>query len=280
MVSRTDPEPSKHQRRAARRRRRREKTVAVLPTLLTLANAVCGFFSIFFASRGIDSSMPMDWSPFTYGALFIFLGMVCDGLDGRVARLTGATSDLGEQLDSMADMVTFGVAPAFLAVRIAGVQAPFVSDIGDDWFGRITLVIAAIYVACAALRLARFNLEVESSAAEDHVSFTGLPTPGAAGAVASVVLLHQHILHDWVAEHWRAQMAAVAAVAVLFLTAFAMVSRLRYVHVINRYLRGQAPFEYIVGVAIVGLLLAIHLQGVVAAGFVLYAISAPVAWCV
>ena len=81
--------------------------------------------------------------------------MVLDGLDGRIARLTRSTSELGEQLDSMADMVTFGVAPAFLAIQLIGVATPFISVRSDQLFDRFVVVVACIYVACAALRLER-----------------------------------------------------------------------------------------------------------------------------
>ena len=87
-------------------------TIAVLPTLLTIGNLLCGFAAIFFASRLEDLRLPFGWTPLAWAAAVIFLGMVFDGLDGRIARLTRNTTDLGEQLDSMADMVTFGVAPA------------------------------------------------------------------------------------------------------------------------------------------------------------------------
>src|SRR5690606_12393377 len=115
---------------------------------------------------------------------FIFLGMLLDGLDGRVARMTRSTSELGEQLDSMADMVTFGVAPAFLAVQLVGVVSPL--SLAEDMFDRFAMVVAFIYVACAALRLARFNIETKSDNVVDHLSFSGLPSPGAAGTVASM----------------------------------------------------------------------------------------------
>ncbi len=266
----------------ARRRAAARRGLAVLPTMFTLGNLLCGFAAIFFASR---SQGTMGWSPLTIAAGFIFAGMLCDGLDGRIARLARATSSLGEQLDSMADMVTFGVAPAFLVVQVVGVETPFlaVSERADDMFDRIGMVVALIYVACAALRLARFNIEVAGDSPDDHMSFKGLPSPGAAGTVASLVLLHQHFLrHQAEGVHldasWRLRISAVAMVAVALLAALAMVSRLRYVHVLNRYVRGRAKIETIAWVVIVLLLLLVRPQGALAAAFVLYALSAPMAW--
>ena len=111
------PAPGRSATPQPRPRRRRGKNlrgrpIAVLPTMFTLGNLLCGFMAVFVASRPIDTPMVFDWTPLTCAALFIFVGQIADALDGRVARLTRSTSDLGEQLDSMADMVTFGVAPA------------------------------------------------------------------------------------------------------------------------------------------------------------------------
>ncbi len=270
------PEPAT--KPPTRRRRAAMRTIAVLPTLFTLGNLLCGFGSVFYASRSPATDLPLGWSPLALAAAFIFLGMVFDGLDGRIARLTRHTSDLGEQLDSMADMVTFGVAPAFLAVQLIGVETPFFSEAGDRLFDRVVIVIACIYIACAALRLARFNIELANPEQADHSSFEGLPSPGAAGTVASLGLLHQHFLIDRVATHWSIRIAAVGMVAIMMLAGFAMVSRLRYVHVVNRYVRGRAGFGTIAMIVALGLLLLIHPQGSIAGGFTFYALSAPVGW--
>jgi CDP-diacylglycerol--serine O-phosphatidyltransferase len=257
-------------------------TIAVLPTLFTLANVLCGFASIFVASQRwniTEGALPFGWTGFTVAAVFIFLGMLMDGLDGRVARLTRSSSELGEQLDSMADMVTFGVAPAFLAVQLAGVEAPFVADAaGEKYFNRIGMVVACIYVVCAALRLARFNIETAENAYPEHKDFRGLPSPGAAGTVASLVLLHQHFFAHYPDEHWTMDVSAIAMPAVAALAGMAMVSTFRYVHLMNRYVRGRAPFETVAKAVVLGLLMLIHLQGAIAAAFVGYALSAPTTW--
>jgi len=236
-----------------------------------------GFLAVFVASRAVEPNLPFGWTPLTFGAIFVFLGMLFDGLDGQLARLTRTTSGLGEQLDSMADMVTFGVAPAFLAVQLAGIGSPFLSERTDRYFDRAAVIIACIYVACAALRLARFNAELKSPAAQDHLRFSGLPSPGAAGTVASLVLLHEHLLVQPVLRLWAVNFSTYGILPVTLLTALAMTSRLRYLHVTNRFLRGRAPIEYVAMLVVVCLLLLIAPQLSLAAAFVAYALSAPLA---
>ena len=282
----------RRRRRASRRTGRRQlgrRTVAVLPTLFTLGNLQCGFLAIFFASRSPATDLPWNWTPLTLGAGFIFFGMVLDALDGRVARLTRKSSELGEQLDSMADMITFGAAPAFLAVVLARIGVPFFSDAMDTYFGRTALVVAAIYVACASLRLARFNIEKGGAVTSDSVSFKGMPTPAAAGTVASFVLMHQHLVPQQVAagsaemmhassqscEHWSVSAAAIGMVAIMLLVAVGMVSRLPYPHVANRYFHGKAPFNSIVRIVLVAPFLVIWPHAVLVAGFAGYAVWAP-----
>jgi len=257
--------------------------IAVLPTMFTLANLLCGFGSIFFASRmmSAEAPLPFGWSPLTMAAAFVFLGLAMDGLDGRVAVLTDSVSDLGAQLDSMADMVTFGVAPAFMVVQLIGVRAPFVSELQPHdaiFFERLAVVVACIYVACVALRLARFNIESATSSEGSHSLFKGLPSPGAAGTVASLILLHQSFLVHYPQDHLLVRAAAVAMVFISLLTALAMVSRFRYVHLMNRYVRGRAPFGTVAKAVIIILLFVVWLQPTLAAGFVIYSLSAPVIW--
>ncbi|MEM9414435.1 MAG: CDP-alcohol phosphatidyltransferase family protein [Planctomycetota bacterium] len=275
-----DDAPARKQRRRPRLRVRR-LPVSVLPTMLTLGNVLCGFVAVFFASRSpAEADLPFDWTPLTFAAGFIFIGMVFDALDGRVARLTNSTSELGEQLDSMADMVTFGVAPAFIAVQLVGAGVPYISSDADGMFGRLTLVIGCVYVACAALRLARYTVEARAKRAADPNIFSGLPSPGAAGTIAALALLHQHVFFGGSAieADWLDNAAAVGMVAVLLLTALAMVSKLPYTHVMNRYIRDRAKVGTVAAYAIVGLLLMIAPQWSLAFGFTAYALSAPVGW--
>lgn len=281
MAMRFGKRPHRDRPRAGQRRRRAVRvTASVLPTLLTLGNLLSGCVAIFLASRPTNVALPWGWTALTFAAACIFLGMVFDGLDGRIARMTGSTSDLGEQLDSMADMVTFGVAPAFLAIQLVGVGTPFLSekDSSDDFLSRVALIIAGIFVACAALRLARFNIEVNQPAEADHSSFKGLPSPGAAGTVASVILLHQHFLAQPVPSGLATILTEIGMVLLMLLVAFAMVSRLRYIHFLNRYFHNNAGFGKVVRIVVILMLLMVYPQAVIATTFVGYALSAPGWW--
>ncbi len=284
---------SKPALRLSRRRQAAMKAIAVLPTMFTLGNLLCGFIAIFLASRDpVQTQLPFGWSPLTCAVVAIFMGMVFDALDGRIARLTNQTSELGEQLDSFADMVSFGVAPAFIAIMLVDVKLPFLAQgKGDSLIDRAVLITGALYCACTALRLARFNVEVKSAAVADHMSFKGLPSPGAAGTVASIVLVHEYLLAPLMRSHraaeagletmtesWPLWISKVSMIIVMMLVAFAMVSRLRYTHVLNRYFRGKASFNAIVCAVVIVLAVAIAPQFTIAAALVLYALSAPCAW--
>ena len=266
------------------RRRRRLPPVSVLPTLCTLGNLIAGFAAIHYAAKPVDYAGPWNWTGLTFAAVLIFLGMVFDAVDGSLARLTRSTTDLGAHLDSLADMVTFGIAPAFMTVVLVGLYvtdgstAVIIGPEADSNFGRIIWGVAAVYVSCAALRLARFNVETPSAAASDHRTFSGLPSPGAAGAVASLILLHQHLEANFDEEVPQAFVRA-AAMGIPFITllcAVAMVSSLPYGHVINQYLRGRRSFTYIVWIVIPLVLLIWFFPFVVAVGFCTYVLSAPV----
>ncbi len=275
-------------RKRRKRRRRRIKAVAVLPSLFTLGNLIAGFAAIHYASKPADSSVAgvLNWSPLTMAGFLIFLGMFCDAVDGSIARFTRSTTDLGAQLDSLADIVTFGVAPAYMTLRLVSMYylnnneagMAVISPDHDDAFGRIFWVIAAIYVSCTALRLARFNVETGSSEAiSDHMFFRGLPSPGAAGCLASLILLHQDQLAD-LSMKWVARSTGLGMAGIMLLCGLAMVSRLPYVHATNRYLRGQGSFAYIVVMMVVLVLAVFYTQEVLAVGFTVYALSAPVRW--
>lgn len=238
-----------------KKHRRRLMTIAVLPTLLTLGNLICGFAAIHYASKPIGPSNVMGWSTLTIAGALVFLGMLFDGFDGFAARLTKSASEFGAQLDSMADMVTFGVAPAFMVLRLVsyyyGGPDHYTGILGPDAegaYGKIMWGVAAFYICCTALRLARFNAEVPSTNEVDHRYFRGLPSPGAAGAIASLTLLHQHLVviqfHEAPSSGFERTSALLLPLATVLVSA-AMISRLPYVHVINRYLRGRQTFAFV-----------------------------------
>jgi CDP-diacylglycerol---serine O-phosphatidyltransferase len=236
---------------------RKIRTVAVLPTLFTLGNLVCGFFAIVVAARvdrpetpetpraaAIESINPtkLDKEDPVHNCMLsgwlIFLAMIFDALDGHVARLAKTTSDFGAQLDSLCDVVTFGVAPAFLLVKMC----PHFEYMHHN----MIWIIAALYTACAAMRLARFN--VENDEEEDHLHFTGLPSPAAAGAIASFAILFYTLRKETNESMYAASFDDVMQYALpvfAVLVAILMVSRIPYPHIVNQLFSGQHSFAHL-----------------------------------
>ncbi|MCC7011496.1 MAG: CDP-alcohol phosphatidyltransferase family protein [Planctomycetes bacterium] len=167
------------------------RRVTALPNLLTLANAFCGLLAI---AKAIDAlvlsgsaaNAPVFYEKLETACLLIFLGMVFDALDGKVARLVGGSSEFGAQLDSFSDALTFGVAPALLAKVLIEHEGP---ALGYSGHPRLHFIAAASFALMAILRLARFNLETTTDESS-HRDFKGLPSPAAAGAVVSTLLLY------------------------------------------------------------------------------------------
>ena len=273
------------------------RPVKAIPTILTLGNLVCGFSAIHYAMKPVGETQIFHLNSLTVAGLLIFIGMFFDAIDGSVARLTRATSDLGAQLDSLADVVSFGVAPAFMMMRLVShyygpqeSQAAVLGPDADTIWARIIWSIAVVYVCCAALRLARFNAETPSAREEDHRFFKGLPSPGAGGAVASLIVLHQHLLYQksgaqYIATGFQdniafARAAALGIPLVTLLCAIAMVSSLKYSHFANRVLRTRRDFTGIVQIVIPVVAAIYWMQFALAIGFTAYAISGPVwtAW--
>ena len=278
--------PSRRQGVRAEFRRRTLGPISVVPTLLTLANLMCGFAAIHYASRGDVTTAVFGWNAITVGGCLIFLGMFFDAIDGSVARLTRSTSDLGAQLDSIADVVTFGVAPAFLMLQLveayygsgADADATVVGPGVASVYGKAVWAIAALFVCGGALRLARFNAETVSHDEADHRFFKGLPIPGAAGAVASLIVLHQHLLYtrfDATESLAFDRIAALTIPVIALLCGLGMVSNLRYPHVVNRYLRGARDFGSLVRIALPLVAAVWFLQETLAAACTLYALSGP-----
>ncbi|NLE40087.1 MAG: CDP-diacylglycerol--serine O-phosphatidyltransferase [Pirellulaceae bacterium] len=222
------------------------RTVAVLPTMFTLGNLICGFFAIVVAARldrpGVMPLTETDSQSLMIGGWLIFLAMVFDALDGQVARLSNTMSDFGAQLDSLCDLVTFGVAPAFLLVKMCPQM--------EIDHSRTVWIIAASYVACAAMRLARFNVETDDKI-EDHLHFSGLPAPAAAAAIAGfAIMFHTLRRHDNPLAYAEEIDLVLQWVLPFFgvLAALLMVSRLPYPHVTNQVLHGKRSFGHVVAV--------------------------------
>ncbi len=274
-------------RRRGHRRRRRIPPLAAMPVLVTLGNLIAGFAAIHYAAKPIDSSGPWGWSSLTVAGALVFLGLFLDAIDGSIARLTDSASDIGGQLDSLADLVTCGVAPAFMMLRLVSTYvgpegaSTILGPEADNSLAKLLWGAAAVYVCCTALRLARFNVETPSATVEDHLVCRGLPSPGAAGTVASLIVLHQH----WLAGTTGvvadvspafARWTSFGIPLVTLLCAVAMVSSLPYVHVMNRYVRGRRSFAYVARLVIPLGLALWWFQETLAVAFTVYAFSSPV----
>jgi CDP-diacylglycerol--serine O-phosphatidyltransferase len=189
------------------------------------------------------------------------------------------TSEFGAMLDSLADMITFGVAPAFMMKFLYEATLKFE---GKEDKPKIVLLMCFLYVACAAIRLARFTAETEDDA-DSHDFFKGLPSPAAALAVASGILFYIYLCpvaaHEddaprWMADHrggfLTLMLGCMPALALL------MVSRVRYVHVVNRFLRGRKPYTYIVQIVLAALVLFLVKEYAIVLLSLGYAIGCPV----
>ncbi|MBV8782335.1 MAG: CDP-diacylglycerol--serine O-phosphatidyltransferase [Phycisphaerae bacterium] len=269
-----------HRRRRIRRRGRRAyiRSVYFLPSLATLGNAVCGFASMYVAAFDAQNVGSDPWALFLLrykffaAAYLVFFAMIFDGLDGRLARFTRHTTDFGGQLDSLADVISFGAAPAFLALQVfkahvANVPLPI---------SRLIWAIGAMYFSCAMLRLARFNVSNETGE-QHHFSFLGLPSPGAGGAVCGFVLMQQdlQLAADPSGYGWFANLAYCCALilpAVVLLTGLLMISNVRYPHMVNRYLRGRRSIGRLVFVVALLLLLLVAHRYAVGIGMLAYAL--------
>jgi CDP-diacylglycerol--serine O-phosphatidyltransferase len=274
-----------------RRKRKRLKYIAVLPSLVTLMNGVCGFASILLASRG---GPDMVWRPlllpktnisyFALAGYMIFLGMIADVLDGHLARISNSTSSFGAQLDSLCDVITFGVAPAFLMLKLVQVNLHYFQLVNNQpaaLSGRVVFLIAILYVMCAIIRLARFN--VETGDEDAHLSFAGLPSPPAAGTIVSLVIFQQDLLPKitkWPIEFINAsEFAVVWALPVITLMAgILMVTRIPYPHIVNRVLRGKKQFSTFLLVVFTVLLIIWNIQLAIALGFCVFVVYGLIHW--
>lgn len=189
-------------------------TIYILPNLLTATNMFFGFFSVIHSIQ----------QQYTVASYAIVAAAVFDLLDGRVARMTRATSKFGAEFDSLSDLISFGMAPAILMFLWA--LQPF---------GRVGWLASFLFVACGALRLARFNVQIGNIESKD---FQGLPIPMAAGIVASAVLAFNELgLEGY--RHW-------GLLTITFLLSFVMVSTFRYRSFKDLDFRERMPFHYLV----------------------------------
>lgn len=250
---------------------RRLKHIALLPAFITLANGVCGFLALLKTAQGLTAgTVAAQSSAFHMAAYLILIAMVFDALDGKVARMTRTASNFGAQLDSLCDLVTFGVAPAFLVYGIS--QAHGNSFLPE----RVVEVACVLYAMCTLIRLARFNVETTPDE-KSHQEFAGLPSPAAAGVIAAAVI-------PWSAfENWGVLQTTATVISrglpvVAVVLAVLMVSRVRYVHVVNRLFKGFRPFVTLVELVLVFVLVALLHEFALFLAFFGYAMIGPVTW--
>jgi CDP-diacylglycerol---serine O-phosphatidyltransferase len=201
---------------------RMRRGVYLLPSLFTVGTLVCGYFAVLQTLRGAGllGTSADPHLAFDYAARAIGWAILFDGLDGRIARLTNSSSDFGREFDSLADIITFGVAPALLAYAwgVRGVE----EFVGAQLFHRLLQVgwvVTFGFLICGAARLARFNID-SGKPSPDRRYFVGLPIPGAAGVIAATVHLVKYPLLAWP--------FSVAWLLIVGSLAFLMVSRVRY----------------------------------------------------
>jgi len=206
-------------------RRRFRRGVYLLPSLFTMGNMFCGYACIVYAMRG----------EYETAAPFIGFAYVLDVLDGRVARLTGGESEFGLQFDSLADVVSFGMAPAILSFQW-----------GLSSLGRQGWAAGFMFLACAAMRLARFNIQ----SGGDKRYFVGMPSPAAAAIPASTVYLYPDGLYDY--------RAALPALAMVLVPAVLMVSTIRFRSFKTLDSQNRRPYTVLIFVAAGIMLIATH----------------------
>lgn len=214
-----------------------------LPCLFTIASLFCGFYSMLAAVKG----------DFVVAATAILVAAVFDGLDGRVARLTGTTSTFGKELDSLCDQVSFGVAPAILAYYWA--LQPY---------GRYGWLAGFLYVATTALRLARFNSQPPTASKD----FVGLPCPAAAAVIAASVLFTHRLGIEGTIKH-------ISLIVLVYAISYLMVSSHRYLSFKQRRSSKKRAFPMIVGTLLLFVLIAAEHEIMLFVLFMLYSASGP-----
>ncbi|MBI1195535.1 MAG: CDP-diacylglycerol--serine O-phosphatidyltransferase [Gammaproteobacteria bacterium] len=224
---------------------KRRRGIYLLPNLFTTAAVFSGFYAIVAG---------MGWR-FEPAVQAIFIAMILDGLDGRVARMTGTQSEFGVQYDSLSDLIAFGLAPSLVM---------FVWSLSS--LGKLGWLAAFIYTAAAALRLARFNTQVE---VVDKRYFQGLPSPTAAAMLAGLV---------WVGESYEIAGSDIAwlALPLTVIVGALMVSNIRYKSFKDLDLKGRVPFVSVLVVVVVFVLISLHPPNVLFGLALLYTLSGPV----
>lgn len=235
---------------------RRRRAVYLLPNLFTTAGLFAGFYAIV-AAMG---------EQFHIAAIAVIVAMLLDGVDGRVARMTGTQSEFGAQYDSLADLVSFGLAPSLVMYQWSLVS---MAELGGQW-GKIGWLAAFFYAAMAAMRLARFNVQIGKV---DKRYFYGLASPSAATLLVSFI---------WMAEdlEWSGSALWVPALLLTVLAGALMVSPVLYYSFKDVKRKDRIPYLGILLVVLALILVAIDPPKVIFAVFFAYTLSGPIQWLV
>lgn len=230
-----------------RKQKRYRRGIYLLPNLFTTAALFCGFYAIVGAMQ----------SKFEIAAIAIFVAMLLDGIDGRVARLTNTQSDFGAQYDSLADLISFGLAPSLVMYQWTLLH-----------LGKAGWLAAFIYAAAAALRLARFNTQVGTA---DKRYFQGIPSPAAAAIVSGAVWVGQIYGYDRSSE-----VISILSLALIVTVGLLMVSNIRFHSFKGVDFRGKVPFFVILVFMLVIVLVSSEPAIVLFVSFLIYAVSGPI----
>ncbi len=235
--------------------RRLRRGAYLLPSLFTIGNMLLGFYAIVLGLR--------EDPDFRIAALLIFIAAILDTLDGRIARMTGTESEFGKEYDSLADVVTFGAAPALLCY-LWGLRP----------FDRDAWLIPLFYMVCAATRLARFNVQTK---VVDSRYFVGLPVPAAAGTICAILFFAPD--NQSGGEVLRVWMQVLVATALLLIGAL-MVSTFRYTSFKKFDLRKRWSFRALIPIAAIVLVIYYIPQAIFLTIAVIYTLSGPLGWLV
>lgn len=242
------------QDKAAKVRRQPSRGMYVLPSLFTAGNIAAGYYAI---TQSVQGSVTEPWH-FDRAALAIGFAILFDGLDGRIARMTNTTSDFGKELDSLADVITFGVAPSLLAY-IWGVR--MLPEMAHSAFrGQILhlgVFVCFIFLICGASRLARFNISINpqprNPGRPGHKYFVGMPIPAGAGVICAVV-------HCFGGNPIVSPAIAAVWLCLIAFTGFLMVSNWRFWSGKEISLGGRHPFQLVAVIAVFGALVVLYSQ--------------------
>lgn len=248
--------------------------IYILPSLFTVGTLVCGYFAILSTLKGSQMlaagiGAGLSLVAFDNAAKAIGWAVLFDGLDGRIARLTNSSSDFGREFDSLADVITFGIAPAFLAYAwgVRSLQEVYGTQLVQH-LRQVGWIITFTFVICGAARLARFNID-STKGTSDRRYFIGLPIPAAAGVVAALVHWAKYPVNEWTFG-----IVWLGAIAVL---GFLMVSRVRYPSFKTIDLRRRRPYVAIILIGLIVWAIWAFSEPVLLTIALTYCLSGPVA---